>query len=187
MNFNENSDVCQLLIRCRKHDDEAFDELVHRYMPMIRSVVTSFSGVTADEDELFCEACVALHIAAQKYVIDQDEVSFGLYARICIRNRIVDLLRRTEHGRVVSEFDVEQLAEEDSLETRVADRETFDLILDRAHCVLSDYEYHVLLLHIQGYKTSAIASALEKTAKSVDNAKNRLFRKLRQEIGDISI
>ena len=160
MNFNENSDVRQLLIRCRDHDDTAFDELVRRYMPMIRGVISSFSGFSVDEDELFCEACVALHIAAQKYVINQDEVSFGLYARICIGNRIVDLIRHSEPGKVISEFDVEQFAEDDSLETRVADREIFDLILDRAHAVLSDYEYHVLLLHIQGYKTSAIAKAV---------------------------
>ena len=52
--------------------------------------------------------------------------------------------------------------------------------------LLSDYEYSVLLLHIQGYKTAAIAKVLGRTAKSVDNAKSRLFRHLRAELADSS-
>ena len=74
----------------------------------------------------------------------------------------------------------------DSVERRLEEREMFNRILTSAKDVLSDYEYRVLMLHIQGYKTADIAASLSKSAKSVDNAKARLFKRLRAEIGDIS-
>ena len=186
MDLYKDSDIHTLLKRCRSHDDEAFDQLVVRYTPMMRKVIFSFGQVSYDFGELFSEACVALHTAAQRFDMDQSEVTFGLYARICVRNRIVDLLRLSEGDRTVSDCNVEEMAEDDNLEGRIAQRETFDRILASAKLLLSDYEYRVLLLHIQGYNTSAIAKMLSRTSKSVDNAKFRLFRRLREEIGDVS-
>ena len=178
--------INELIMLCRNHNDDAFDQLVQRYTPMMRKVVSSFDATGYDTDELFAEGCVALHIAAQRYDLEQDEVTFGLYARICVRNRILDMLRRSDSEQTFSELDVEQMTDEDSVEDKLADREIFDRLLVSAKNLLSDYEYRVLLLHIQGYKTSAIATILDRSAKSVDNAKFRLFRRLRDEIGDIS-
>lgn len=186
MDLYKDSDIETLLQRCREHDDDAFDQLVTRYTPMMRKVICSFGQVSYDFGELFSEACVALHTATQRFDLDQSEVTFGLYARICVRNRIVDLLRISEGDRTITDRDVEQMAEEDNLEGRIAERETFERILASAKLLLSDYEYRVLLLHIQGYNTSTIAEMLSRTPKSVDNAKFRLFRRLRADIGDVS-
>ena len=186
MNLYENTDINTLILRCRDRDDEAFDELVRRYTPLMRKVITGFDQTAYEYSELFSEACVALHIAAGRFDLEQSEVTFGLYARICIRNRIVDLIRVAESDPDISERDVEGLSYESNLERRLEEREIFNNLLLSAKDLLSDYEYRVLLLHIQGYKTAAIASMLSRSAKSVDNAKSRLFRRLREEIGDIS-
>ena len=182
----DKTDINELILLCRKRDDDAFDELVRRYTPMIRKVISGFSGCPYDSDELFAEGCVALHIAAQRFILEQDGVTFGLYARICVRNRIVDMLRRSESEETLSDVDVEQVTDDTSVEERLVDRDTFNRLLISARGLLSDYEYRVLLLHIQGYKTSQIATMLGKSAKSVDNAKARVFRRLRKELGDIS-
>lgn len=186
MEMYDNTEIRELILRCRNRDDDAFDLLVHRYTPMMRKVISGFDSAVYGEDELFSEACVALHTAAQRYDMDQDQVSFGLFARICVRNRIVDLYR-ARHDSQMDERDVELMGYTDSVEDRLADRELFYDILGSAKNLLSEYEYRVLLLHIQGYKTSAIAERLGKSAKSVDNAKSRLFRRLREELRDISI
>lgn len=175
-------EIDELLTLARAHDDEAFDEIVHRYTPMMRKVILGFNPTGYDFSELFSEACVALHIAAQKFDLTQGEVTFGLYARICVRNRIVDFLRISDSNLTLGELDIEQLSDDESLEKRIVERETFERLLSSARELLSDYEYSVLLLHIQGYKTAAIAKALGRTAKSVDNAKARLFRHLRAEL-----
>lgn len=186
MNLYRDTDISDLLIRCRQHDDDAFDELVRRYTPMMRKVISGFAPHSIDYSELFSEACVALHVAVGRFDMEQSEVTFGLYARICVRNRIVDLLRTMDNDVSVADYDVEMMTEGESVESKIADREDFELILGSAKRLLSDYEYSVLLLHIQGYKTAAIAKALGRTAKSVDNAKSRLFRRLRSEICSIS-
>ena len=186
MDFYQDNEIHNLILLCREHNDEAFDELVRRYTPMIRKVIFSFDQVFYDFSELFSEGCVALHTAAQRFDTEQSEVTFGLFARICVRNRIVDLLRLSGGDRNVYDCDIEMMAEDDSPEGKLVERETFDSIINCAKHVLSDYEFKVLLLHIQGYKTAAIAKMLDRTAKSVDNAKSRLFRRLREELGSIS-
>lgn len=186
MDDNKSREISELILLCRQHSDDAFDELVCRYTPMMRSVILSFNQTAFEYGELFSEACVALHTAAQRYDLEQSEVTFGLYARICVRNRILDLLRHAESDPTLGEMDVEQMADEGSVEEMLADREIFDRLLHSAKELLSDYEYRVLLLHIQGYKTAAIADKLSRSPKSVDNAKARLFRRLRSQISDIS-
>ena len=96
----------------------------------------------------------------------------------------MDLLRLRDH--TISEQDVEQIYDDVDPEGELVKRETVDRILSSAKDLLSEYEYRVLLLHIQGYKTAAIADMLSRSAKSVDNAKARLFKRLRAEIGGIS-
>lgn len=186
MNRYESADIRSLIVLCREHDDDAFDELVHRYTPLIRKIIIGIGPSSYEYDELFSEGCVALHSAAQRYDLEQSEVTFGLYARICIRHRILDLLRLSDTDHTVSDLDVEQMTDETDAEKRLLDRESFERILLSARDLLSDYEYQVLILYIQGYKTAAIAKQLSRSAKSVDNAKARLFKRLRAEIGDIS-
>lgn len=186
MDFNENTDIRELVVGCRERDDAAFAELVRRYTPMMHKVISSYPDLSAIDEELFSEACVALHSAAMSYDLEQSSVTFGLYARICVQHRMVDLARA---GRI-SSCDVDSLPGDvedgDSIVSGLADRETFDTLMSSAKGLLTDYEYKVLILHIQGYKTADIAKALDRTAKSVDNAKFRLFRRLRAALGGVS-
>jgi RNA polymerase sporulation-specific sigma factor len=181
MKLYEDMDLKQLITACRDHDDLAFDQLVHRYTPMMRKVISAYTSPTHEYEELFCEACVALHNAVQRYDLDQQDVTFGLYARICVRNRIVDQLRTADQLPDVVECDVEQVSVTDGVLSRLLERESFESLLKYCHDILSDYEFRVLLLHIQGYKTAAIAKMLSRSAKSVDNAKSRIFRRLRND------
>ena len=185
MNPNEEKDVRDLIVLCREHDDGAFVELVRRYTPMMRSVTQGFSDVRMDSEELYHEACVALHQAAMRYDLSQSDVTFGLYARICINHRMVDIARAAKRVSVEIEDD-EQTAAEESVESDILFKEMYDSIMESARSVLSEYEYKVLILHIQGYKTAEISRALGRPAKSVDNAKSRLFRRLRASLGGIS-
>ena len=185
MKFYENVEVTSLILRCRERDDSAFSELLARYTPMLRKVVSGFSTVSLEFDELFSEACVAIHSAALRYDLSQGDVTFGLYARICAYNRIVDLLRLRAKEPVI-DFDVELVSDAETIELGIVRRETIERLINSAHNLLSDYEYRVLMLHIQGYKTSAIADMLSRTPKSVDNAKSRIFRRLRSLFDDVS-
>ena len=180
----EDKGVNSLLLRCRNHDELAFAQLLERYTPMLNKLISSFLGGNLGYDELYSEASLALHVATMRYDLNQDKVSFGLYARICIQNKLIDLYRRNGNEQwLVEGSDVELLADDGEFESRLIARETVKDLLAKAKGELSEYEYRVLMLHAQGYKTAAIAARLGKTAKSVDNAKFRLFRHLRELLG----
>ena len=184
MNQYKNSEINDLIVACRERNDSAFDELVSRYTPMIHKVISGFS-TSHEFSELFSEACVALHSAMLRYDLEQERVTFGLFARVCVHHRIVDFLR-SESGQSVVDRDVDDVSDSDSIERGLVEREAFEYLMNSARELLSDYEYRVLVLHIQGYKTSAIAKFLQRDAKSVDNAKYRIFSRLRGLLGDVS-
>ena len=73
-----------------------------------------------------------MHVAAGRFNLSQTDVTFGLYARICVRNRILDLLRSAEGDKNITEYDVEMMTEGDNVESQLADREEFELILGSA-------------------------------------------------------
>ena len=179
----EQREICDLIHRCRERDNDAFSELVNRYTPLMNKEVGEFSASGIGFDELFSEACIALHSATLKYDTEQSTVTFGLYAKVCIRHRLIDLVRANSSSSE-SDIDVEKISVTPSLDSRLADAERFKLLMNRSKSVLSDYEYKVLLLHVQGYKTAQIAEMLGRESKSVDNAKNRIFRRLRETIGE---
>ena len=145
----DNEELRGLIVRCQNHDGDAFTELITKYTPMIRKVVSGFADGTYGTEELFSEGCGALHSAVQRDDVTQSEADTVLDAT--------------------------------SIESGVENREAIELIMGGARRLLSDYEYRVLMLHIQGYKTRQIAEKLSKTPKSIDNAKARLFKRLREE------
>jgi len=180
----EEADISEIIKRCRERDDLAFAELVRRYTPMMRKVASGFVDGSFEFDELFSEACVALHNAAGSFDVTQGEVTFGLYARTCVYNRLVDFVRSANRRLGVVDVDLDKVGAVSSPESLLVRREQFELLLKSAAALLSDYEYRVLMLHIQGYKTSHIAEVLGKSAKSIDNAKSRLFSRLRGALSD---
>lgn len=106
-----NDELRQLLLAVREGDQMAFVRLYERYLPLINRLVTQFSPNLAcaeDAADLRQEAALALYQAAMAYRLDQDEVAFGLFAKVCITNRMIDKLRvldRYEKNEVFSEED----------------------------------------------------------------------------------
>ncbi|MBR2343354.1 MAG: hypothetical protein IKA64_03780 [Clostridia bacterium] len=79
----------------------------------------------------------------------------------------------------VSSLDVDDIATADGTLSRLVYAEESAALRRRARECLSELEYRVLLLWLRGDKTSQIARELETEAKSVDNAKSRILKKLR--------
>ena len=182
MDFKENTKIEPLIIRCRAGDNEAFEELVELYRPMIDSSIRRFF---LDVDESFSEACMGFYRAVSSYSLDQSEVTFGLYAKICIERCIIDMLRREGRdlsGYIDSDVDVDKIAVSDGIQSMLEHREQMAHFIEVAGRVLSGFEYDVYRLWMLGYKTADIAATLKTTAKSVDNAKNRVLSKLRKAL-----
>ena len=182
MFFSENDKTESLILRSREGDEDAFEELVGMYRPMIDSVVKSFS---LDVSESFSEACMGFYRAVSTYAVGQGKVTFGLYAKICIERCLIDLVRKD--GRDVSShiddgIDVDNIAVSGGIQSMLEHREQMAHFLKVARNSLSDFEYDVYRYWMLGYKTSDIADMMGTTAKSIDNAKNRMLKKLRDRL-----
>ena len=184
MKIMDQVELSVLIHKVRERDDAAFAELVHRYTPMMNKVISGFAGLRVREDEAFSEACIALHRAAMSYDLSRTEVTFGLYAKICIYRRLCDLVGKENRDERIIVLDVDALAVQSGIESVLVGRERMQESLALARTVLSEYEYEVFLLYLQGYTTAAIAKALSKTPKSVDNAKARMIKRLREISAD---
>ncbi|MEE1357382.1 MAG: sigma-70 family RNA polymerase sigma factor [Clostridia bacterium] len=171
-----------LLSQTKAGNNDAFDKIAEQYRPLIDGCICYFYGVI-DTDELEQEALIALYRAACSYDPEVSCISFGLYAKICINNSLISLVRTYKR----QEFNAAEPMEfEDSaggeLDPSVdyINRESF-MLLDRfVRKHLSAYEYSVFRLYIEGYKIKEIARQLSKTEKSVEGAIMRMRIKLRR-------
>ncbi len=172
-------DVNDLVMLARKNDDNAFGEISERYAPMLHKQVSKFTSHDS-VGELFNEARVGLHKAVMSYNIASPLASFGHYSATCVYNHLSDFLSgKSFAAQAAGEVDVESIAISSGIQSRLEHEEAMRRIKSFAQAVLSDYEYQVFLMWLSGYKTSEIAERLGQSAKSVDNAKNRMFKHLR--------
>lgn len=173
-------EISSLLMLIRAGNSLAFSELVKRYTPMITKVVSGFDIHKTRFDEAKSEAHVALYRAALSYDISNGNVTFGLYARVCVYNKICDFVGKDLRIESrLTELD-DSIVVQSAVESSLVNREDLARYLLISRGILSDYEYDVFCLYLKGYTTREIAATLSKTAKSVDNAKHRMMKCLRQ-------
>ena len=151
MEKSHDFNVNDLILRSRAGDDDAFSELVSRYKPMLSSTSTRL-GLSIEET--FSEACLGLYRAILTYDLAQSEVTFGLYASVCVRRRLLDVVRReramADRITILGDVDVDSIAVEDRSLSALLMHEESESIRTQAREILSDYEYRVFGLWLLG-------------------------------------
>jgi RNA polymerase sporulation-specific sigma factor len=184
MNKNEQTAHLDLINAARRGDESAFETLLEAYEPLIDTVSRSFAKETDDSEsheDLRQEACIAFYKAVQTYDSTQAEVSFGLYAKLCVRNRLISYTRKLRRRESVLPLE-ERIKTEEDVTAGVVAEEAYMELYRRIEAVLSPYENHVWWLYLSGQTTGAIAAELGKDERSVQNAIYRIRKKLRVEL-----
>lgn len=190
----------ELISLVKKGDGLAFDEINKKYRTVIESASASVlrsmerAGVSVGAetlDDLKQEARLALYRAAMKYDPDGNgkEVTFGLYAKICVRNALVSELRRMSAEKRRADRAAAKLNAEDG--ERPSRDNTLSIfahmrleaVVEESRRVLSRYEQRVLNEYISGKSVPEISEELNKPQKSVNNALYRIRVKLRSLAG----
>ena len=180
--MDECKNTRELLLRLRAGDASAFAPLAEQYSPMMRRSVQNFFVSPSDRKEAFSEACVTLYAAALSYDLSQSEVTFGLYARICVLRRMAALFAKTRRvlSEIAPEVDIDRLAVPAGVENALVRDETFAELLSKVKALASAYEYEVFIsMCVNGRSSAETAERLGKSVKSVENAKDRLLRRIR--------
>ena len=180
MNSLENLRINELILLVRDRSDKAFEELIKRYTPMINKVISGFSGSSLGYDELFSEGCIALHRAALFYNLERVDVTFGLYAKICVYHKLCDAVAKEDRADIVTDVDINSVPSGGNIEALIEMRERLAEYHKVARSLLSDYEYSVFLAVVNGESNRDIAKRLGRSVKSIENAKARVQKRLRE-------
>ena len=184
--------ILALIAAAQKGDQSAFVALAELYDPLIRATVAKFriaEMTEADMEDLRQEALLAFYSALVSYDAGISEVAFGLYAKICLCNRLSSemrgIRRRLRYGYL-------PLNQEEVL-TRVSDEDPVAAIMARENerslkmriaAALSPYENRVFSMYVSGMRQSDMAKQLGMSEKSVANAVYRIRKKLKVLLQD---
>lgn len=189
---NQSERTRKLILEAQKGSADAAQELRVQYAPLILSMLGSLgtgSLSTQEISDLREEAEHKLLDAVYSYDTTQEEVTFGLYAQVCIRNALISELRRIEslHRLTVIPLDdprLEGLASGDDPARRAADREQYEQLCRIIRTELSPLENRIWWAYMAGSKVSDIAVTVGKPEKSVHNAIYRIRQKLRKRLSE---
>ena len=176
--FRAESDE-QLVARAKDGDDEALTALIQRYAPFVRMRAGAYGVKELDADDLYQEGMIALYKAIRTYD-ESYKSSFASYATLCIEHELYNVIKGANRQKNIREIlaDTLQPAELTNPEDIIIDQENVTDIESTIKKRLSKLEQQVVTLYIDGNNYQQIATALGKTPKSIDNALQRIKKKL---------
>lgn len=181
--YNKTDD--QILSNAQSGNRIQLDELIKQYTPIVESVASRYSSSPMEQEDLVQEGMIGLLAAIKSYDRSRG-AGFKTYAYVCIDNSIQTSLRKYYRKKDIPANSIVEYQEEDIPESRVSisaeeayiANESVSLLTNVLREKLSDFENEVLRLHIVGCSYNEIAARLSKTPKAVDNALQRIRKKL---------
>lgn len=181
--YSEFSDL-SLAEKVRRGDNEAFGVLSSRYGGLIRSIAERYSAAGLDRNDFSQEGLLGLLWACKAFDSEKN-ASFKNFASICINRRFLSLVRKDMSKKAIPKeklLSIEDLeiSDENTLNPEILmlqkeQAEDFDKLLKSR---LSPLEQKVLRLYLSGMTYSDISKKLSVSLKSVDNALQRIRKKL---------
>ena len=179
----------ELVERIRGGDSTCMDILIERYKRQVRNQARALYLLGGDNDDLIQEGMLGLFKAIRDYRPEK-EASFEAFARLFISRQLYSTVQaagRQKHAPLNSYVELsDQLdTQEDgpqgkSPEELLIDRENIEGLRKEIWKVLSPMEKKILQFYLEGESYTEIAAGLNRSPKSVDNALQRIRRKLKK-------
>ncbi|MBQ3862921.1 MAG: RNA polymerase sporulation sigma factor SigH [Schwartzia sp.] len=177
-------------------DKQALDYIINKYKNFVRAKARSYFLIGADREDIIQEGMIGLYKAIRDFRNDKLS-SFRAFAELCVTRQIITAIKtatRQKHIPLNSYVSLNKpIYDEDSDRTlldvlsgvRVSDpeeliisREEFVDIAEKMESILSDLEWKVLMSYLDGHSYQEIAVDLDRHVKSIDNALQRVKRKI---------
>lgn len=165
-------------------DKRATEELLLRHVGLVRGLARGFFLVGGETEDLIQEGMIGLYNAIGDYK-RKEGGNFKNFAYLCVSRRIVDAVKTSARKKNSPLNDgVPIVAEDDLADSGLSPEELLILNDDRREFrqkmsgVLSDFEFKVTTMYMDGMSCAEICVATGKPAKSVDNAIQRSKKKL---------
>jgi RNA polymerase sigma factor, sigma-70 family len=186
----EGMDDEELVRLAGEGSEGAITALIHRYAPMVQKFADRYSGPWLDAEDLAQEGLLGLLAAVRGYRLDGG-ASFATYAAVCVRRRMLSELKRVGSLRNIPASELASLDDGGVADLPDGQAGPENLVLEREEALdlrrrlgeeLTELEYEVLMYHLRAYSYEEIAAALHIGVKTVDNALQRVRRKLASRI-----
>ena len=193
--FGEMADE-EIVALAQASDEAALEYLLNKYKNFVRSRARSYFLIGADHEDIVQEGMIGLYKAIRDYKSDRLS-SFRAFAELCITRQIITAIKtatRQKHIPLNNYISLNKpIYEEDSDRTlldviteegmsnpedMLIDREDLSFIEGRIGQMLSGLEKEVLVRYMEGKSYVEIADEMGRHVKSIDNALQRIKRKL---------
>lgn len=186
----------EIVALAREDDTDAEEYLINKYKNFVKAKVKSYFLIGGDKDDIYQEGMIGLYKAIRDFKPDKLS-SFRAFAELCITRQIITAIKtatRQKHIPLNSYVSLNKpVYDEESDRTlmdvlstiHISDPE--ELIISNEERkkiqaamtdVLSDLEIEVVQSYLEGKSYQEIACDLDRHAKSIDNALQRVKRKL---------
>lgn len=158
-------------------------ELISRYMKLIWVKANSMANAAVDAEDLAQEGMLGLMNAVAHFDPNR-EIRFSTFADVCITNKMKSALIRSRHTALPVEdaesaAQVQNEVEDDDPEQILLRKERLQELYREMDHILSRRELEIFKLFLSGLRYEQMAERLHITEKSVDNAMQRVRRKLK--------
>ena len=179
-----------LCSRVAEGDRSAEELLVLRHMRLVRACARPYFLAGGDSEDLIQEAMFGLLKAIREFSPQRD-AAFRTFAETCIRNRIRSAIKSADCDKHAPlnrsiPFEHPMLGSVSGPEDLVIGQEEEREQLEKINRFLSPLERRVVALYLNGHSYQEIGLQLGKPAKSVDNAVQRIRRKVAENYGVFS-
>ena len=195
----------EIVSLAKNGDTMALEFLISKYKNFVRSKARTYFLIGADREDIIQEGMIGLYKAIRDYRYDR-QTSFHSFAEICVTRQIITAIKtatRQKHMPLNSYVSLNKLVYEEESERTLSDVITQgkagnpeDLFIDQEDFldiestmqrILSPLEQDVVNLYLEGKSYVEIAQQLDRHVKSVDNALQRVKRKLEQYLESRSL
>ncbi|MGI6413595.1 MAG: RNA polymerase sporulation sigma factor SigH [Syntrophomonadaceae bacterium] len=191
------------IVELAQHGEQsAVEFLVDKYRNFVRAKARSYFLIGADKEDIIQEGMIGLFKAIRDYKLDK-LTSFRAFAELCITRQIITAIKtatRQKHIPLNSYvslnkpiydeesdrtlMDILSTSKVTNPEEIVISREEFIFIEKKMGEILSSLEWKVLMAYLEGKSYQEIAVELKRHVKSIDNALQRVKRKLEKYLED---
>lgn len=188
MNYEslEDKDLIRLI---KENDNMAKDFLLSKYKNLVVIKARAFYLRGGDFEDVIQEGMIGLFNAINNYKLDSI-ASFETFAALCINRQIFTAIKsanRKKHAPLNNSFSLNILEGDEgefvsklaqSPESILIDKEDIFFLETQMNSLLTDLEKRVLAFYLNGLNYEEISRKINKNEKSVDNALQRIRKKL---------
>ena len=188
----------ELVLMAQSGDEAAQEYLLDKYKSLVRAKSRAYFLIGADSEDIIQEGMIGLYKAVRDYN-EEKNTSFRSFAELCVNRQMITAIKaatRQKHQPLNSYVSLNKPVYEEESEQTYMDflqsssgsllnpealligQENKSFLEDQMMKNLSSFETRVLVLYLQGRSYFEIANVLDKPEKSIDNALQRVKKKL---------